>query len=136
VHSCTGTTPHPRRTLCIASVLQCVAVCCRVWLCVAVCCSVLQCVAVCRSMLSPTDTHGQNPPKSALYGVATISRLLKIIGLFCKRALQKRPISSKETCNSKEPTNHSHPIALVHTPKIHTRTHARTHTHTHTYTDT
>ena len=29
------------------------------------------------------------------YGVATISRLLKMIGLFCKRALQKRPIFCK-----------------------------------------
>jgi len=29
------------------------------------------------------------------YGVATISRLLKNIGLFCKRALQKRPIFCK-----------------------------------------
>jgi len=44
------------------------------------------------------------------YGVATISRLLKSIGLFCKRALQKRPIFSKETYNFKEPTNRSHPI--------------------------
>jgi len=44
------------------------------------------------------------------HGVATISRLLKIIGLFCKRALQKRPIFSKETYNFKEPTNRSHPI--------------------------
>ena len=34
-------------------------------------CSVLQCVAV----------------SKGVYGVATISRLLKIIGLFCKRAL-------------------------------------------------
>jgi len=44
------------------------------------------------------------------YGVATISRLLKIIGLFCKRALQKRLYSAKETYNLKEPTNRSHPI--------------------------
>jgi len=29
------------------------------------------------------------------YGVATISRLLKIKGLFCKRALQRRPIFCK-----------------------------------------
>ena len=43
-------------------------------------------------------------------GVATISRLLKIIGLFCKRALQKRPIFSKETYNFKESTTRSHPI--------------------------
>jgi len=37
------------------------------------------------------------------YGVATISRLLKIIGLFCKTALQKRLCSAKETNIFKEP---------------------------------
>jgi len=42
--------------------------------------------------------------------VATISRLLKIIGLFYKRALQKRLYSAKETYNFEEPTNRSHPI--------------------------
>ena len=31
------------------------------------------------------------------YGVATISRLLEIIVLFCKRALLKRRYSAKET---------------------------------------
>jgi len=44
------------------------------------------------------------------YGVATISRLLKITGLFCKRALWKRRFSAKETYDFKEPTNRSHPI--------------------------
>jgi len=44
------------------------------------------------------------------YGVATISRLLKIIGLFCKRTLYKRLYSAKETHNFKEPNNRSHPI--------------------------
>ena len=43
-------------------------------------------------------------------GVATISRLLKIIGLFCKRALYKRLYSAKETYDFKEPTDCSHPI--------------------------
>jgi len=38
-------------------------------------------------------------------GVALISRLLKIVGLFCKRALQKRLYSAKETYNFKEPTS-------------------------------
>ena len=47
------------------------------------------------------------------YGVATISRLLKMIGLFCKRALQKRRYSAKETYNFKEPTNRSHPIPNI-----------------------
>jgi len=43
------------------------------------------------------------------YGVATVSRLLKITSLFCKRALNKRLYSAKETYNLKERTNHSHP---------------------------
>ena len=47
------------------------------------------------------------------YGVASTSRLLKIIGLFCKRALQKRLYSAKETYNLKEPTNRSHPLKHV-----------------------
>ena len=45
-----------------------------------------------------------------LCGVATISRLLKIIGLFCRRALSKRRFSAIETDNLKEPINRSHPI--------------------------
>jgi len=44
------------------------------------------------------------------YGVATISRLLKIIGPCCKRDLSNRG-SAKETYNLKEPTNRSHPIS-------------------------
>jgi len=46
-----------------------------------------------------------------VYGVATISRLLKIIGLFCKRALQKRRYSAKAPYNFEESTHRSHPIA-------------------------
>ena len=61
------------------------------------------------------------------YGVATISRLLKIIRLFCKRALKKRRYSAKETHDLKEPTNRSHPIshqsltyiAMFSTQKLH-----------------
>ena len=49
------------------------------------------------------------------YGVASISRLLKIIRLFCKRALWNRRYSAKETYNFKEPTNRSHPLTLYHT---------------------
>ena len=44
------------------------------------------------------------------YGVATISRLLNNIGLFCKKALSTRRYSVKETYNFKELTNRSHPI--------------------------
>ena len=58
------------------------------------------------------------------YRVAPISRLLlKIIGLFCKRALQKKLYSAKKTLNFKEPTNRSHPISVSpctykHTPWV------------------
>jgi len=44
------------------------------------------------------------------YEVATISRLFKTIGLFCKKALEKRLDSAKETYQFKEPTDRSHPI--------------------------
>jgi len=57
-------------------VSRCVAVCCGVLRCVAVCCSVLQCVA--SSALFKANQVCE------CYGVATISRLLKIIGLSCR----------------------------------------------------
>jgi len=47
-----------------------------------------------------------------IYGVATMSRLLKMIGLFCIRALYKRRYSAKQTYTLKEPTNRSHPISV------------------------
>ena len=46
------------------------------------------------------------------YGVASDSRIDEIIGLFCKRALQKKQYSAKETCNLIDPTNRSHPIRI------------------------
>ena len=53
------------------------------------------------------------------YEVATISRLPKNIGLFCKRALQKRLYSATETYMFKEPTNHSH--SICHNESCHKR---------------
>jgi len=69
------------------------------------------------------------------YEVATISRLLKIIGHFCKRAPYNRLYSAKETCNFMEPTNHSHPVGFWASKSqyTHARTHARTYTHVHTH---
>ena len=46
------------------------------------------------------------------YVVASINRLLKILGFFCKRALWKSRYSAKETKNFKEPTSRSHPISI------------------------
>ena len=45
-----------------------------------------------------------------MYGVASASRIDKIIGLFCKRALSKRRYSAKETYNIIDLTDRSHPI--------------------------
>ena len=50
--------------------------------------------------------------------MASISRLLKIIGLFCKRALFKRLYYAKENHNFKEPTNRSHPIVELSVSNI------------------
>jgi len=64
-------------------VLQCAAVCCSALQCAAVCCSVLQCAAVRCSVLHCVAVC----TCCNEYAVATISMLLKIIGLFCKRTL-------------------------------------------------
>jgi len=63
---------------------------------------------VCVLVLNVTD-YNRNVIHS-YYGEATTIRLLKLIGLFCKRALQKRLYSAKEDYTFKEPTNHSHHI--------------------------
>jgi len=49
--------------------------------------------------------------EGAWYGVATISRLLKIISLFCRIWSFLCGSFTKETYNFKEPINRSHPIA-------------------------
>ena len=51
-------------------------------------------------------------PAPIYYGVATISRLLKIIGLFCRISALLQGSFAKETYNFKEPTNRSHPIVV------------------------
>jgi len=44
------------------------------------------------------------------YGVATISRLLKILGLFCRISSLLQGSFAKKTYNFKAPTHRSHPI--------------------------
>jgi len=55
--------------------------------------------------------HCSHHNTSIHYGVALVSRIDKIIGLFCKRALLKRRYSAKETYNLIDPTDRSH---LIH----------------------
>jgi len=47
----------------------------------------------------------------AQYGVVTISRLLKSIGLFCRTSSLWQGSFAKETYNLKEPTSRSYPIS-------------------------
>jgi len=47
------------------------------------------------------------------HGVALVSRLLEIKGLFCKKNLQKRRYSAKETYNFEEPIYRRHPISFL-----------------------
>ena len=47
-----------------------------------------------------------------LYGVATMSRLLKIISLFCRISSLLQDSFAKETYNFKEPTHLGHPICV------------------------
>jgi len=47
------------------------------------------------------------------YGVTTICRLLKIIGLFCRISSLLQGTFAKETYNFKEPTSRSHPICVL-----------------------
>ena len=63
-----------------------------------------------REILKDNEEERDRPMKAKWLGVATISRRLKIKGIFCKRALLKRRYSAKETYNFKEPTNRNHPI--------------------------
>jgi len=45
---------------------------------------------------------------NAWHGVATITSLLKIVGLFCRISSLLKGDVAKETYNFKEPTNYSH----------------------------
>ena len=56
------------------------------------------------------NTLESQPWSLDICGVATISRLLKNIGLLCKRSPQKRPILCKKTYIFKEPTKRCHAI--------------------------
>jgi len=47
------------------------------------------------------------------YGVATISRLLKMMGLFCKISSLLQGSFAKGIYNFKERTNRSHPIFVL-----------------------
>jgi len=51
--------------------------------------------------------------QASAYGVATISRLLQIIGPFCRISSLLQGSFAKETYHFKEPTNRSDPIFVL-----------------------
>ena len=59
-------------------------------------------------------TRSTNTSQCMVYGVATISRHLKIMGLFCRISSLSQSSFAKETCHFKEPTNRSHPVPISH----------------------
>jgi len=67
---------------------------------------VLQCVAVSCSVLQYFAVY----TVAVRYGVATISKRLKIIGMFCRISSLLWVSFAKETYNLIDPTNQSHPI--------------------------
>ena len=104
------------------SVLQRVATCCNVLQFIAccgaagfhqVCCSGLQRVAVCCGVLLKRQLciviHKGIRSRITM---ATISRLLKFIGLFCRIQSLLLGFFAKETYNFQAPTNRGHPITL------------------------
>ena len=58
----------------------------------------------------PTYTHTYTVLILTHYGVATMSRLLKVIGLFCRISSLLQGCFAKETYNFKAPTHRDHPI--------------------------
>jgi len=122
------------------SVLQCVAVCCSVLQCVAVYCrNHITHTYVSQNMnTSSCDTHTYTSHVTHMhmsniicmvsrthyfaetfcwhgfcwYGVATITRLLKIVVLFCRESSLLHGFFAKETYDFKDPTNRSHPICV------------------------
>ena len=85
----------------------CGMTCADVWHDSRVCAYVWHDLCICVAWLTSTV----NLPYT--YGVATISRLLKFIGLFCKRARLKSRYYANETYIFKEPTNRSNPVTLL-----------------------
>ena len=59
------------------------------------------------------ESHSDSILWNSDYGVALVSRIDTIIGLFCKRGLLTRRYSAKETYNFIDPTDRSHPIHVT-----------------------
>ena len=72
---------------------------------------------------------------TTLYGVATVSRIDKIIRLFCRIASLLQGFFSKETCNFIDPNNCSQTIAQVLEMNMDTYISQDLHLYSYTYPD-
>jgi len=101
----------------------CVCVCMNIYICVYIY------IYICIYVREYTCIYIYTPLQAVCpcYGVATISRLLEFIGLFCKKALYKRLYSTKETYNLRS-------LLIVATPYLRPQLHGTwIHVYTHTY---
>jgi len=81
-------------------------------------------IHICTHMRAHSHAHTNH---WSCYGVAEISRLLQILGLFCRILSLTQGSFAKETYNFEEPTNRDHPIRAKHTRvRMHTRSHTCT----------
>ena len=71
--------------------------------CVCVCVYIYIYINICIHIFTPLYIH--------MYGVATINRLLNIIGLFCRILSLLQGSFAKETYSCKEPTSRSQPMS-------------------------
>ena len=68
------------------------------------------CLSVCLSVY--LSVYHSVCLSESVYGVAMISRLLQMIGLFCKILSLLQGSFAKKTYNFEEPTNRNHPISI------------------------
>ena len=81
-----------------------------IYVCMYVYTYVYVCIYICICIYRHTYIHIYLKPR---YGVATMSRRLKIIGLFCKRALQKRHTYIYRTYGSCEVATMSRLLKII-----------------------
>ena len=73
--------------------------------------AVLQHTATHSSALQHTAAHYNTQTDTyTSYGVATVSRIDKIVGIFCRISSHLQGLCAKKTYNFIDPTNCSHPI--------------------------
>jgi len=103
-HSCLNLGLHILLHCSFRAVCVCVCVC--VYVHVRVCIQICVCIRMCLRVYVCKHIHLYG------YGVATVSRIDKIISLFCRISSLLWVSFAKETYHFIDPTNQSHPICI------------------------